>query len=404
MGQMRKSAGNGRQLQNESAEENVMSENERKQVRKKRRRRLRIGALLLLVLLAAVLAGAAAFGIRMSQRAKEEKDLYDSLIPESGTEPITLSYGSDAGNLFGKDVKVSGMVDTSKTGTYELQIELSGVTSFGKTVSRTYPVTVTVIDETIPEITLKEESIEVRDGTMDDLLANVEAVTDGKDGELTRAETETPGCYTVQTDADLHTAGEYTAVVAALDLDGNRAERSFRLTVNPITESMFPYRIRINRELNTVTVYSPDKDGTYSVPVKAMVCSTGAATPAGVFHTFNRSQWRSLFGGVYGQYVTDIVGDILFHSVPYYSMDKGNLEYLEYNKLGTAASLGCIRLAVKDALWIYENCPIGTEVEIYDDPENPGPLGKPESVYIDPESENRGWDPTDPDPANPWIS
>ena len=163
MGQMRKSAGNGRQLQNESAEENVMSENERKQVRKKRRRRLRIGALLLLVLLAAVLAGAAAFGIRMSQRAKEEKDLYDSLIPESGTEPITLSYGSDAGNLFGKDVKVSGMVDTSKTGTYELQIELSGVTSFGKTVSRTYPVTVTVIDETIPEITLKEESIEVRE-------------------------------------------------------------------------------------------------------------------------------------------------------------------------------------------------------------------------------------------------
>ena len=55
-----------------------------------------------------------------------------------------------------------------------------------------------------------------------------------------------------------------------------------------------------------------------------------------------------------------------------------------------------------DALWIFQNCPIGTEVEIYDDPSDPGPLGKPEPIYIDPESEIRGWDPTDPSPENPW--
>lgn len=210
------------------------------------------------------------------------------------------------------------------------------------------------------------------------------------------------GSFWISGEYDLNSAGEYEIQVSAEDLDGNRAEAAYTLVVAAKPENTLPYRISINRALNTVTVYALDNDGSYSLPVRAMVCSTGAATPAGVFHTFNRSTWRALFGGVYGQYATDIVGDILFHSVPYYSMNKGDLEYLEYNKLGTAASMGCIRMCVSDVLWVYNNCPIGTEVEIYDDASNPGPLGKPEPKYIDPERELRGWDPTDPDPANPW--
>ena len=53
-------------------------------------------------------------------------------------------------------------------------------------------------------------------------------------------------------------------------------------------------------------------------------------------------------------------------------------------------------------LWVYENCPSGTTVEFYDDADNPGPLGKPDPVTIDLSDERAGWDPTDPDPANPW--
>ena len=89
--------------------------------------------------------------------------------------------------------------------------------------------------------------------------------------------------------------------------------------------------------------------------------------------------------------------------MPYYSQHKDDLEYDEFNKLGSLASLGCIRLAVVDVKWIYDNCPIGTPVCIYDDAENPGPMGKPGTMYTDPDDESkRGWDPTDPDPANPW--
>ena len=70
----------------------------------------------------------------------------------------------------------------------------------------------------------------------------------------------------------------------------------------------------------------------------------------------------------------------------------------EFNKLGQTASAGCVRLTVADVKWVYENCPSGTTVIIYND-ENPGPLGKPSAPYI---SEDNGWDPTDPDSSNPW--
>ena len=59
-------------------------------------------------------------------------------------------------------------------------------------------------------------------------------------------------------------------------------------------------------------------------------------------------------------------------------------------------------MCVRDVKWIYDNCPVNTRVTIYDDAANPGPLGKPETIKIPLDSPNAGWDPTDPDEANPW--
>lgn len=164
------------------------------------------------------------------------------------------------------------------------------------------------------------------------------------------------------------------------------------------------YYIKINNEMNTVTVYIKDDDGAYTIPVKAMICSIGDTTPENckIVLGGKRWDWKTLFGNVYGQYTTHIDGDILFHSVPYLkNKDKSSLEYWEYDKLGTKASLGCIRLKVEDAKWIYENCLAGSTVEFYSDP-NPGPLGKPTAMKISEYEEYRNWDPTDPDENNPW--
>lgn len=164
------------------------------------------------------------------------------------------------------------------------------------------------------------------------------------------------------------------------------------------------YYIKVNYLANCVTIYSLDSNGKYTVPIKAMVCSTGTATPrSGVYQTSDKYEWGWLVGGVYGCYSTRIVGDILFHSIPYTRYkDPGSLEYWEFDKLGTTASAGCVRLAVGDAKWIYDNCPKGTQVEFYAD-SNPGPLGKPEAMKISNADEKlRVWDPTDPNENNPW--
>ena len=165
----------------------------------------------------------------------------------------------------------------------------------------------------------------------------------------------------------------------------------------------FPYLIAVNRAASTVTVYTLDEEGRYTVPYMAMVCSGGEDTPLGFFATPVSYDWRLLAGPSYGQYATRIWDAYLFHSVPYYSQHKDDVEYDQFNELGTPASLGCIRLMVNDVKWIYDNCDIGTRVIIYDDAEDPGPMGKPGTIYTDPADETkRGWDPTDPDPENPW--
>lgn len=166
------------------------------------------------------------------------------------------------------------------------------------------------------------------------------------------------------------------------------------------------YYIKVNCKSQTVNVYEKDENNKYSKPVKAMLCSTGVETPkTGVYKiTSFKQEWLGLQGNVYGQYCTQIVGNILFHSVPY--IEKNNpssLEYWEYDKLGEEASLGCIRLTVESAKWIFDNCETGTQVEFYSS-EDPGPLGKPETQKISDYSEElKNWDPTDEKQENPWI-
>ena len=166
------------------------------------------------------------------------------------------------------------------------------------------------------------------------------------------------------------------------------------------------YYIKVNYQANVVTVYS-NNDGNLT-PIRAMICSTGEYTPpCGKYPNTvyklpgNRWEWGALQGNVYGHYVTKIVGNILFHSVPYTASNPGALEYWEYDKLGTSASAGCVRLRIEDSKWIYDNMPAGTVVEFYAD-SNPGPLGKPGVQKISDNEQCRNWDPTDPHPENPW--
>ncbi len=171
-----------------------------------------------------------------------------------------------------------------------------------------------------------------------------------------------------------------------------------------IKDNGLPYCIKVNKTKNVVTVYRVGDDGYYSKPVKAMVCSVGETgnTPDGIYNLGDRSEWLPLEGNVYGQYAINITGSILFHSVPYFTQNKADLEVEEYNKLGSSVSAGCVRLSVIDAKWIYDNCSENTYVEIFES-EYDGPLGKPIAAVISSGNLVGNWDPTDPDRNNPYM-
>ena len=165
------------------------------------------------------------------------------------------------------------------------------------------------------------------------------------------------------------------------------------------------YSIWVNLAYCVVTVYECYSDGGL-YPIRSMACSCGRAgqeTPEGVFYTSDKFDWGYMADGSWAAYVTRFNGDILFHAVPSWEPAPGNIEIGEYNKLGGPASLGCIRLCVADASWIYYNMPWGTEVVVYTDYDSPGPCGFPGTYKVpDDIPQVCQWDPTDPDSGNPW--
>ena len=154
------------------------------------------------------------------------------------------------------------------------------------------------------------------------------------------------------------------------------------------------YKIRANRTGSCVTVYAKDGLKGYTIPVVAFVCSAGKDTPTGKFTIKDKLRWHELMGPCWGQWSMHLTDDILFHSV-YYDRENDNksLNTGAYNKLGTMASHGCIRMAAGDCKWIYDNCKVGTEVVIYNNKKKPGPFDKPEAKKLKP---GQTWDPTDP--------
>jgi len=162
-----------------------------------------------------------------------------------------------------------------------------------------------------------------------------------------------------------------------------------------------PYYIVVFTGSQSVVVYGKDENGYYNVETKCFTCSSGASdtpTRTGLYSIIRSYRWRALMGGVYGQYCSGFSSSYLFHSVLYDVKDESTLYENSYRNLGTAASHGCIRLCVRDAKWIYDNCPHGTQVRVVN---ASGPEGG-ELPELKSGSRYRGWDPTDPHEDNPY--
>lgn len=168
------------------------------------------------------------------------------------------------------------------------------------------------------------------------------------------------------------------------------------------------YYIVVYTGSQSVVVYGKDDSGAYNVKVKAFTVSTGRKTGSnptptrkGVYKIRAKYRWRMLMGPCWGQYCSSISSSYLFHSVPYDKKSPDTLYNASYNNLGRAVSHGCIRMCVRDCKWIYDNCPVGTQVHVVWE-SGPAGAGVPKRKSG---SKYSGWDPSDQwSKGNPYFS
>lgn len=148
------------------------------------------------------------------------------------------------------------------------------------------------------------------------------------------------------------------------------------------------YRIAVDLTNQICTVYGIYSDGT-SKPIMSEWVSTarkGCTTPVGAFKIQGASDGRKakyrtakMSGGKsYAEFLCRFTGAKCMHTVPYLKRNtKGLVSKTEFNKLGTPASSGCVRMPYKLAKFIYNTCPVGTPVIVFKGKKGEYPMGKP---------------------------
>lgn len=126
--------------------------------------------------------------------------------------------------------------------------------------------------------------------------------------------------------------------------------------------SKTPYLVYLNLDKQITYIYSGSNNNWNLI--KEFNSSTGIEgkeTPKGIFSVTDRGDW--FFSEEFQQgakYWVQFMGDYLFHSLPFDETQENILDYT----LGKPASHGCIRLAVEDAKWLYDNIDDGTKIII----------------------------------------
>ncbi len=149
---------------------------------------------------------------------------------------------------------------------------------------------------------------------------------------------------------------------------------------------------------HVLTVYKADNEGYYTVPVKTISCASGttpAKTPVGI-HTLRggesgRLRWKTFSASCHAQYGIYYANGVLLHSTCYGDTRENSIISWYYESIGASSTGGCLRMQVGEMLWIWENCPEGTKLQIV----NGSPRGmeceRPEKI-----PDSSMYDPTDP--------
>lgn len=194
-------------------------------------------------------------------------------------------------------------------------------------------------------------------------------------------------------------------VIYGMHPEDTPLERVKRLIGEHVPPQPGNFKVYVFTDRHMVAVYRQDNAGNYSIPEQYFPCSAGSRyhmTPEGSYRAGYKAAVGYMVGDVFSQYNTQIIDNILFHSVPSLTTFEADVPAETFNYLGRRNdSAGCVRLSARDAKWIYDYIPTGTPIEVrwtsdgFDD--------LPEAIdiiYVKPGGPR--WDPTNPNPENPY--
>ena len=130
----------------------------------------------------------------------------------------------------------------------------------------------------------------------------------------------------------------------------------------PLLGKRSGYTVFTNLSTNIVNVFIADGTGKEIVTYKRYQCTSGAPSTPTIRGTYYIYMKRYYFdsGASRCFYFSPFKGGYGFHTVLCYK-DPTPSRIMD-GRLGMYLSHGCIRLAIENAKWIYDNCPVGTKV------------------------------------------
>ena len=125
-------------------------------------------------------------------------------------------------------------------------------------------ITLEVKDTKKPVIKLKKEKVEITAVDKFDAASNIESVKDPVDGDIKKSEDKklTKNGYLITSDVNAKKAGSYTVKVTAYDVNGNKAESSYKVTVKKKSQEQAPTQ---NNNQSSGNGYTSNQ-GSYNKP------------------------------------------------------------------------------------------------------------------------------------------
>ena len=218
-----------------------------------------------------------------------------------------VEYGSDQEKIDwlkqsttnGNKVTVAKF-DTKKIG----EIEVAFTVCLDDTCKE-FPQKLEIKDTISPVIELKKEKVEITEGDKFDPVSNIASVKDVIDGEIKKSDDKklTKNGYLIDSNVDSKKAGNYKVKIIAYDVNGNKTEKEYAVTVKEKPEEAKPNQTQ--QQQKPQTNYTPPTTSQNQGSTKPLASNKPSNNQTQT--CVANGQWRSTGNSGYAGYDYDEV-------------------------------------------------------------------------------------------------